>query len=92
MAEQHREQMATREQSYQRQVEQQREEMAKLITQLAPGQSSSPVTSPPVAMTTSSFAVPHLIQRLNYGRITGPGFKYVWRQIQYQQSVSQTCS
>ena len=37
------------------QVEQHREEMARLIAQLAPGQASALVTSPPVAMTTPSF-------------------------------------
>ena len=56
ITEQHREEMASREQSYQRQKEQHREEMAKLIAQLAPGEASVPVTSPPVAMTTPSFA------------------------------------
>ena len=54
--EQHREEMASREQSYRRQAEQHREEMARLIAQLAPGQVSAPVTPPPVAVTTPSFA------------------------------------
>ena len=55
-AEQQREEMASSEQWYQRQAEQHGEEMAKMIAQLAPGRASAPVTSPPVAMATPSFA------------------------------------
>ena len=69
--------MAPHEQSNQTQAEQHWEEMAWLKAQLAPCQASSPFN--PILWLLLHPTLPHLIKRLRYGRITGSGFKYVWR-------------
>ena len=52
----HQQQIKVMTEQHREEKEQHREEMAKMIAQLAPGQASAHVTSPPVAMTAPSFA------------------------------------